>query len=138
MDNFYLIVITIAILLLIVILTYLGILMNNQKNSAIQFPTTEPHICPDYWKTDENEDKKTVCVVPVDEVNIGDLLTTITTENDEIKTHLENTVGYNKKDNNIQTLDFNDEKEWSVCKKKEWALKHNVFWNGVAEYSKDC
>tara|TARA_B110000967_G_scaffold210092_1_gene270533 strand:+ start:7885 stop:8289 length:405 start_codon:yes stop_codon:yes gene_type:complete len=134
MDNFYLIVITIAILLLIVILTYLGIIMNNQKNVAVNFPTTEPQTCPDYWKTSENEDKKTVCVVPdVDEVNIGDLLTT--TENE--KTHLENTVGYNDKDN-IKSIDFNDENEWSVCNKKEWTLKHKVFWNGVAEYSKGC
>jgi len=131
MDNFYLIVITIAVLILIVILTYLGIIMNSQKNSSVQFPSTEPQSCPDYWKSTENEDKKTVCVVPTDDVNIGDLLDT----SEEGKTNLEDTTGYNEKDN-IKSIDFNDETEWSVCNKKAWALKNKIYWDGVAEYSK--
>jgi hypothetical protein len=131
MDNFYLVVITIAVLLLIVILTYLGIIMNSQKNTSMEFPTTEPQSCPDYWESAKNDDKKTVCVVPTNDVNIGDLLDT----SEEGKTNLEDTIGYNEKDN-INTIDFNDDTEWSNCNKKQWALKNKIYWNGVAEYSK--
>jgi hypothetical protein len=131
MDNFYLVVITIAVLLLIVILTYLGIIMNSQKNTSMEFPTTEPQSCPDYWESAKTDDKKTVCVVPTNDVNIGDLLDT----SEEGKTNLEDTVGYNENDI-IKTIDFNDENEWSICNKQKWALNNKIYWNGVAEYSK--
>ena len=130
MDNFYLVVITIAVLLLIVILTYLGIIMNSQKNVSMEFPTTEPQSCPDYWKSTENDDKNTVCVVPTGGVNMGNL----SSDSSETgKTNLEVTVGY---DENNNTINFNDDTEWSNCNKNKWALKHQIFWNGVAEYSK--
>lgn len=133
MDNFYLVVITIAVLLLIIILTYLGIIMNNQKNNSIHFPSTEPKNCPDYWTSVKDEDDKNVCAVPTDGVNMGNLSSG---SSETGKTNLEVTVGYNEKDN-IKTINFNDENEWTICKKKEWASKHQIYWDGVAEYS-DC
>ena len=52
MDNFYTIVIVIAIILLIGILTYIGMLMNDSSGSEVYPPSSTT--CPDYWEIDSS------------------------------------------------------------------------------------
>ena len=127
MDQFYLIIISLAVISLIVILTILGIQMKNQKNKSIKFPSSISSVCPDYWSSTKNNDGETVCKVPqLDNKNVGALY-----DNFLDKTNLEHTKGYDKVNN---TINFNT-KEWNDCDKKDWTIKNNLFWRGVNEFS---
>jgi len=127
MDQFYLIVISLAVISLIIVLSFLGIQMNNQKNTSIKFPSTTSSICPDYWSSTINSDNETVCKVPLpNNKNVGALY-----DSNEDKTNLENTKGYSKDDN---TINFNTN-DWNDCDKKNWTVKNNLFWRGVNEFS---
>jgi len=62
MDRFYSIVLLIAVITLIIILTYIGLLMNYQKeNTTTVFPPRQA-TCPDYW--DLAEDQELSCKIP--------------------------------------------------------------------------
>ena len=60
MDNFYMIVIIVAIIALIGVLTYVGIVMSKGESTEVYPPHSTT--CPDYWEL--NEDKK--CKIPKD------------------------------------------------------------------------
>tara|TARA_B110000967_G_C18898635_1_gene572764 strand:+ start:2977 stop:3366 length:390 start_codon:yes stop_codon:yes gene_type:complete len=127
MDSFYLIIISLAVISLIVILTFLGIQMKNQKNKSIKFPSSTTTMCPDYWSTTNNEDEEKVCKVPPpNNKNVGTLY-----DNQDGITKLENTKSYDKDSN---TINFYN-KEWNDCDKKDWTTKNNIFWRGVNEFS---
>lgn len=129
--DFYTIVLIIAVVLLILILTFVGIKMatakyNNQTNVA--FPPVMS-TCPDYWKVDGS-----YCVIPQNgKTNTGkiyDLLgNSILSSND--------TYGYVSGNSYIN---FNDTK-WgllgksSICQQKDWTGKYNIIWDGVSNYN---
>ena len=100
---------------------------NRGSWSITSNPSTTSTICPDYWSSTINSDNKTVCKVPLpNNKNIGALY-----DSNEDKTNLENTKGYNQEDN---TINFNTD-DWNDCDKKDWAIKNNLFWRGVNEFS---
>ncbi len=122
MDIFYVIVPSIAIIILILILTYIGIQMVNKKTASGQnvFPPQYSN-CPDYWQL--NNDKK--CVVPQPGAR-----------NSISATSLSNSPpsGYDG-----STIDFNNS-GWAatgnpICKQKMWANSNNVTWDGVSNYN---
>lgn len=127
MDIFYVIVPTIAIIILIIILLYIGIKMANNKTASGKnvFPP-QYGTCPDSWKLNNNQQ----CVMP----NAGDrnsisgtTLTALTAAN---------TPGYNSA---TSSIDFNNS-GWSatgssICKQKLWANSNNVMWDGISNYN---
>ena len=65
METFYLIVLSVAIILLIIILAYIGVYGMNEKSKSA-FPPVK-YDCPDYWQ--KNEDGE--CVIPTSGPNMG-------------------------------------------------------------------
>ena len=129
--DFYTIVLTIAVVLLILILTFVGIKMssskyNNQTN--VPFPPVKSS-CPDYWVVDGS-----YCVIPTNgRTNTG----TIYNNNGDITLLPSSTYGYVSGNSYIN---FNDAMwgkmgKTTVCQQKDWTGKYNVVWDGVSNYN---
>ncbi len=152
MDSFYTIVIAVAVILLIIILTYVGILLSEKKLSGenqVAFPPIA-NTCPDNWEAkihiDTNGVENVYCAVPTDATtkNVGTILDTNTT--DSTKTNAEVTTGYNKSlitenNNQVGVIDFNSNL-WAAdgktpdCAKKAWADTYDIQWDGISNYTK--
>ncbi len=138
MDSFYWIVLTLASLVLIGTLAFIGWTMGNQKRGT-KYPTITT-TCPDNWKAVKSSEGKVYCQRPsATEYNRG---------NSELDTYITNTTaigtttfkgngsaagsgtGYTE-----SLLDF-DATTWGksgnpTCAKQEWAKNHNVKWDSV-------
>ena len=118
MDNFYMIVVLIAVVILVLCLTGIGILMRYQ-NAGQQYPPTA-NTCPDGWTVDG-----TSCTSPA-------LTTGITYGTDGTNGYRETTTGTERK----ATVRFSDGYWNDVCKKKKWANKYAINWDGVSNYTR--
>lgn len=129
--DFYIIVLSISILLLILVLTYIGVILNYQ-GSDTDFPPLA-NTCPDYWITDNS-----FCYVPAaKQKNVG----IIYDEKNIIKLNNRNTFGYKLNNEKKPIIDFNTI-DWSskgtstICAKKQWANNYGIVWDGVTDYNK--
>jgi hypothetical protein len=121
MDSFYVIVLSIASLLLIIILTYIGVKMTDKSsNVSVYPPSSQP--CPDYWLQSSNAAFPGCVIPPATQANTKPFKST-------------NTYGMN---NNI--INF-DDPAWAtngktkLCNQKDWANKYNIQWDGVSNYN---
>ena len=143
MELFYNIVLLIAVVLLILCLTYIGIVISSKKNvgeSVSDFPPTKSS-CPDNWEAktvDTNGVEKVYCVVPnEDQKNVGNLLDVYNNG-----TNASNTYGYNSEIASPEkVIDF-ENPLWAAqgktpdCQKKAWADSNDVLWDGITNYNK--
>lgn len=143
MDLFYVIVVSVAVALLIIILAYVGLQMKTTASASGEFPPIKQS-CPDKWEATINKsDKKVLCVIPsvVDNnmKNVGNLYTSDDVVDQKI---IDVTPGYTPPSSldGKQTIDFNHN-GWSAfgmvsdCKKKEWANTYNIVWDGISNYN---
>jgi hypothetical protein len=135
---FYTIVLSIAIIVLIIILTGFGIILSKTKQNII-FPPTK-NTCPDYWSAQTNGN---TVVCKLNPKNLGDLSSK--TKGNVVTYNLTTTSGskyftpgYNASN---KTVDFTDS-TWSSafmrsnqCALKYWSNKHAISWDGVANYN---
>jgi hypothetical protein len=119
MDYYYIIVSVVATIILVLILTYVGILITSTQKKATYPPSY--NLCPDYWKSNGSG----VCVMPTNGVN--------TTS--PIKG---NTYGYTEGSNSINFSDAG----WSAggtgdqrCGWQKWANLNEIQWDGVTNYN---
>ena len=112
MDSFYMIVVLIAVILLILCLTGVGILMGYQDANLV-FPP-KANNCPDGWTAVGQ-----ICTIP--------------TAFASSTTGLTAAQGY---DQAKQTIDFSKDHWANICDKKKWANKYNINWDGVSNYNK--
>ena len=123
MDVFYTIVLSIATVILILILTYIGIQMSNKNTSAATFPPIA-NTCPDYWKV--AVDGKS-CEIPTSGKNSVTLTAT------------QVPAGYSATP--APQIDFTNS-GWSaggksaLCSQKDWADSNKIVWDGVTNYNK--
>jgi len=128
MDNFYMTVIIVAIIALIIVLTYVGMVMSYGEGTEVYPPQSTT--CPDYWVIDE--DKK--CIIPDDgDKNAGSLY-----ESGLLSDSAKQTIGLDEANS---TVDFAHD-DWKasgqpICAKHNWAKTHGVVWDGVSNYN-DC
>lgn len=128
MEWFYLTVLAVAILLLIIMLTFIGTRIKKNEKSADSnnnvFPPVQ-NTCPDLWKaTQEGDIIK--CEIPSTD-NIGNLK-----NSDGIITDL--TAGeINGINTNKDAIDFSSYE--TECDKKIWADKYNIKWDGISNYN---
>ena len=124
MDVFYIIVSVTALVILIVFLTYIGIVMTHNKKATGQneYPPQYSE-CPDYWTVYNNN-----CLVPQQGTrNYGGIN----------PSSLNSVPGYNSADN---TIDFNHN-GWTtqggsaICNKRRFANSFNIMWDGVSNYN---
>jgi hypothetical protein len=134
MDLFYIIVLSVATVLLILLLTYIGILMKNAKTSddGEVFPPVASS-CPDYWSSSISDPSS--CNIPNNGAGIKNLGSIYDVNG--LVLNDSNTIGYDLAKN---VINFNDTR-WSsggkiaVCAKKDWANKYNIMWDGVSNYN---
>lgn len=106
MEQFYVIVMTTVVVLLILTLTYIGVYVVNDDDKNTTFPPVETQ-CPDYWGTKDGK-----CIVP-DTMNKGTLSSASGTE-----------------------MDFTGASYDTICKKKQWANDNGISWDGISNYNK--
>lgn len=131
MDTFYLIVLSVATLILIILLAFLGWTMSNAKKGT-KFPIITTS-CPDNWQLDTSKKDSSgkpifLCTRPAsDKYNYGSAALT---------TYMgaSTSIGYNSSD----TMNFTDN-VWNtdskvpnpVCAKKAWAKKYSIAWDSI-------
>jgi hypothetical protein len=126
MDLFKIIVVSVAIFLLIVILTSIGFLINKSNRvSSIYPPTTNQ--CPDNWMVDGSSN----CIIPTNNINLGNLNPS---DYSSIPGYFQNgTTGASK-------INFSDP-SWanngmtSQCNQKLWANTHGIVWDTISNYN---
>ena len=149
MELFYIIVTVIAIVLLILILTIIGIAMRYQDKNTVFPPVAND--CPDFW-TVANDGKS--CAIPTkDKKNVGTLYDPLAApdnnRNIKLKPLTENNrytfPTYTPATNGnstaaASTINFTDD-AWStqgqtaICAKKKWAINWGITWDGVTNYN---
>jgi hypothetical protein len=136
MDMFHVVVLTIAIVLLIAVLTFFGIVLTRKTTNSMAFPPVY-NTCPNFWAISADGSS---CIVPnpANSLNTGILVA-----NNIPSTILQATPGYKtyydvSNAMNVYTVNFNDA-GWTngggVCAWKNWALQTNVVWDGVDNYN---
>lgn len=134
MEWFYFITIAIAIILLIVVLTFIGSRMIGNKKGG-NTDTGYPPItstCPDLWESYVDDDNKVWCKVPeYDTSNIGSLRPSRTAD------IVQNTTYPKVKNDSTGTIQLADmmDSEIPMCSKKGWANMNNIAWDGVSNYN---
>ena len=128
-SNFYTLVLTIAIVILIVVLGYLGWVMSKAKVSD-EFPKLRTS-CPDLWTVENGSAGEVFCVQPSSgSLNRGD----DAVKGDTTTTPIESASGVDK--DNKTRFDTNDV-GWAsagnaVCGKQKWANAHGIKWDTVS------
>jgi len=133
MDIFYTIVISVAVIFLILILTYLGIVMSYTKPGYTYPPTKQD--CPDYWVFDSSNN---VCIVPSGS-NSKNTSGIFNTANKSSLTSSTPGLSTNSV-TGIASIDFTNS-GWAskgvsaICAQKNWAIQNNILWDGVTNYN---
>jgi hypothetical protein len=136
MDYFYIIVISVAIAMLIILLTFVGISLRKKGVSSQggAWPPFES-TCPDYWQIDSTDPN--YCLIPgYDKTNnkaprnSGSIYnatgtSTLTTGN---------TPGLDSANNRINFSDT----YYSACNKQKWANSNGIMWDGYSNYNGKC
>jgi hypothetical protein len=133
MEWFHIIVLTVALVILILLLTFIGLLMSNQKNN-LSYPPTY-NTCPDYWSISTDGSN---CIIPSysSNLNIGLLYSGPTTLNSSVSTTPGFTSITDANNNVINQINFNNSKwQGSVCNQKIWAVNNNIVWDGISNYN---
>jgi hypothetical protein len=141
MELFYTIIIGIAIVLLIVVLTTFGIMIQYSSTGGV-YPTIQ-NTCPDYWNVDTSAN----CYISKSaSINTGgsgsDTLTSTQTYiSGAVNTNY--TPGLLTDSSNIR-INFSDPK-WSAtpfnnfsdikCAYKSWANSNSIQWDGITDYN---
>lgn len=138
MDSFYLTILSIAAIVLILALTYVGILLYGTTSTKV-FPPTQ-NACPDYWQLDDSSGK---CIFPADASakNRGNVDVDATDKWEVTDTKLVPLTS-------LLTIDATNKKSmfdmtssvWNniygkksaLCNKKYWANSNQISWDGVS------
>ena len=123
MLSFYSIVLLIAIIILIIALTIVGLTLNKKKNVKPfpDFKTT----CPDFWTVDATDGLcKPSNTTPINTPLPAKVNSYVNT----------NVITSDKK---IVSIDPDNSKWASVCTKTKWAKNVGILWDGVTN-NNDC
>lgn len=127
MDWFYIIVLTIAVILLILILTSVGLLMKNGKSSLVFPPNANS--CPDGWSV------TTITGVSGEVCQMPSSVPATAYASSAVPAGTYNLSG------SIKTLNF-DPSLWggfggktAMCAQTYWANSNNISWDGVSNFN---
>jgi hypothetical protein len=125
-SNFYTLVLTIAIVILIVVLGYLGWVMSKASVSD-EFPKLRTS-CPDLWKVENGPGGEVFCVQPsAGSLNRGEDSNTGGTTT----TPLDTAKGVTGNKFNTNDLGWASAGN-AVCGKQKWANAHGIKWDTVS------
>jgi len=130
MDYFRLIVLSVAIIVLVLILTVIGLILAKQNSNKIYPP--EYTDCPDYWvfNTDNS-----MCKVPsyglTTSLNVGGIYD----NTGKLLLNNSNTSGFKRDASNNVYIDFKDSSWGGVCSMKKWSNNNGIVWDGVSNFN---
>jgi hypothetical protein len=125
---YYTIVLVIAIILLIISLSVIGVTLTSGSNKK-NFPEFHD-TCPDYWTLTTDGDN-IVCTPPSSGINTPDQLAYV--GNSHTVTHAGVTAVKNSSNKwSITKLDLSSSNWMSICDKSSWAKKNKLVWDGVS------
>lgn len=136
METFQITVLIVAVVILIIVFSAIGITQKYFSHSG-GYPPVET-TCPEYWTIDANSN----CIIPVkDNVNVGKLYTDngiIYLTNDPVDNSGKiYTPGYDSGNGIINFTDslWSNDGKSAICSKQAWANKNAVVWDGVSNYN---
>ncbi len=124
MESFHIIVLTIAVIILILVLTVIGIMMTNKTYDSSVFPPST-NSCPDYWTATSTNGE-----CSIGSVNKGNQ----TGSRFDIE-NPRNTPGYSTGKVNFSHQNWSSNGGTALCNQKDWAIKYGISWDGVANYN---
>jgi hypothetical protein len=136
MEWFYFAVIVVAIILLIIMLTYIGTRMVSDRRSGVSSSVFPPvkNTCPDLWESTMSGNIVS-CKIPASSAsNVGDLYTN--GKSDAANFDI-GTVSGSLTDRTV-TFSANTENTLGTsgdCAKKKWANMHGISWDGISNYN---
>lgn len=136
MDYFYIIVISVAIAMLIILLTFVGISLRKKSVSSQGgvWPPFES-TCPDYWQIDSTASE--YCLIPgYDRTKNKAPRNTegIYTSDGSLKINSTNTPGFESDKNRINFSNT----YYTACNKQKWANANGIMWDGYSNYNGKC
>jgi hypothetical protein len=117
METFHLVVLSVAIVLLILVLVFIGILMSKGETNLAYPPSYGT--CPDYWTIATDGSK---CIVPTyqSSLNLGSMYD----QTQQLTASVSSAPGYSY------------DPGWTgICSKKSWANMLGIVWDGVSNYN---
>jgi hypothetical protein len=130
MDSYYIIVSSVATVILILVLTYIGISMNYSKGKVAHPPKAAT--CPDAWALASDGSS---CLIPASSsLNIGKLYDS----DGKFIANSKTTYGLNITNNSINFADEGWTKGGlsTTCSQKAWANQMGIQWDGISNYNK--
>ena len=118
MNSFYTLVLSVALICLILILSYFGIMMSYEKQSVLAYPPVS-NTCPDYWAFNNTSG----CVLP----GTGE-------SNWVAISMVDKLTGYTA-DSSNSYIDFRHKNWTNPCDKKKWANQNGISWDGISNYN---
>ena len=138
---FYTIVLSVAIILLIIILTYIGLRMASDAKVDSAYPPNKM-TCPDLWNMVEDSGN-IKCIIPEYSEDQKDNSGSLYSNAEQLKPTVSNAPGYSEGDNTTGArIDFSST-GWAGyspglsadCSKRAWAIEHSVLWDGITNYN---
>ena len=147
MDSFYIVVLSVATVILILLLTFVGILLKKAKTADIFPPVT--NMCPDYWDASSTPG---ICYVPdgdKQKVNRGSISYQSSPNQYKIAdTDRTSRLGYTAgtgtgTGTNSSTMNMLADASWAAvypgytlkCAQRKWALDNGISWDGISNYN---
>lgn len=140
MEPFYLIVLGIAVIIFILVLTFIGLLMQTGKTNMVYPPIS--NTCPDYWNIDGSN-----CVIPPGAAtggsgtNVGDYDGTGNTGRFTKMSDVKMPISKSSGTVNGTTVFSPSDPAWTsggltaLCAQNKWANQNNIIWDGVSNYN---
>lgn len=138
MDTFRIIVLSIATILLVLILVFVGILLSGGKQNTA-FPPNYGE-CPDYWVYDD-KDGQQKCIIPEysdSAINIGNMYGDNPDTSPILTSSVTSAPGYSSDISNnitINSIDFNNSGWSGICDIKTWCNENGIIWDGISNYN---
>ena len=137
MDYFYIIVLSIAIVLLILILTYVGIVMTYYKSNSAKVYPPVANKCPDYWNISSDGSG---CIIPYESTSKNYSLKLLNDVSSGIVPNNAFLVKWSSTDMSMILLDDPSMSSYNGatiqnCGKKNWANYYGIEWDGVSNYN---
>jgi hypothetical protein len=134
METFYFVVLSIATVILILILTYIGIRMVYFKQKVAYPPVSAS--CPDAWSIAASD--PSACMIPAFKSSNTGTPNTLYDKDGKLLVNTTTTPGFSSRSN---TINFSDSM-WgsgglsSQCAQKLWATQYGITWDGISNYNK--
>ena len=130
MDYFRFVVLIIAIVVLILTLTVIGIILAKQSSNKVYPP--EYMDCPDYWSFNT---ETSLCKVPsyglTTSLNIGGIYD----KTGKLLLNNSNTPGFTRDSSNNVFVNFKDTAWGGTCGLKKWSNNNSVVWDGISNFN---